>query len=333
MGKRKAEENEEEIRRKIQILERKLIKAREKPARFRRIIYSSDEDENFNKSADVIESNEIELDGDILQLLGDAPKPDAPLGPPIHKDVASRWQEILAKGLAKEVKDKLISKYLVPSNCDFLVAPALNPEAKAALSDPLIKRDSFLMQKQKQLGVALSALSSATSMILANETSKQKLLKPISDACRMLCDSHFMETKSRRNLVISATNTQLKDTLLESGRDKSWLFGENITEKVKAAKKYTKIRQQAASDEHRQRTRSPAAASTPARLVPEHPSLPAAQGASEITPESAAEPPDLHMQPLLETREGLDCDEAFHYCDERELTKRRECCCARATAA
>ncbi|KAI5646417.1 hypothetical protein NE865_01350 [Phthorimaea operculella] len=46
-----------------------------------------------------------------------------------------------------------------------------------------------------------------------------------------------------------------------------------------------------------------------------------------------AEPPDQHMQPLLETREGLDCDEAFHYCDERELTKRRECCCARATAA
>ncbi|KAI5637754.1 hypothetical protein NE865_09536 [Phthorimaea operculella] len=46
-----------------------------------------------------------------------------------------------------------------------------------------------------------------------------------------------------------------------------------------------------------------------------------------------AEPPDQHMQPLLETREGLGCDEAVHFCNERELTKRRECCCARATAA
>lgn len=178
----------------------------------------------------------MELDGDILQLLGDAPKPDAPLGPPIHKDVASRWQEILVKGLSKEVKDKMLTEYLIPSNCDLLTAPALNPEAKAALSEPSVKRDAFLMQKQKQLGVALSALSSATTLILANETSKQKLLKPISDACRMLCDSHFIETKSRRNLVISSTNMQLKDTLTESVRDKSWLFGENITEKVKTAK-------------------------------------------------------------------------------------------------
>ncbi|KAJ2937445.1 hypothetical protein O0L34_g19353 [Tuta absoluta] len=182
MGKRKTEESEEEIRRKIQKLERKLLKSREKPARFRRIIYSSDssdEDENSNNrserpppvaqaraptrgapeqandavdnteasapragtsrlapcalsppppspppppppppsaprlssppplspprpatplpttssqaaSVEDIGSNEIELDGDILLLLGDAPKPDAPLGPPIHKDVASR---------------------------------------------------------------------------------------------------------------------------------------------------------------------------------------------------------------------------------------------------
>ncbi|KAI5633928.1 putative peptidase (DUF1758) domain-containing protein [Phthorimaea operculella] len=39
------------------------------------------------------------------------------------------------------------------------------------------------------------------------------------------------------------------------------------------------------------------------------------------------------MEPLLETKEGLDCGGTFHYCGERELTKRRECYCARATAA
>ncbi|RVE40663.1 hypothetical protein evm_014687, partial [Chilo suppressalis] len=139
-------------------------------------------------------------------------------------------------GLTKEVKEEILDEYQVPSNCEFLFAPTLNPEAKVALSDPLVKRDSFLMQKQKQLGVALAALASATTLILANETSKQKLLKPISDACRILCDNHYIDTKSRRNLVISSTNTKLKDTLIESVRDKSWLFGENISEKLRTAK-------------------------------------------------------------------------------------------------
>ncbi|XP_049865489.1 H/ACA ribonucleoprotein complex non-core subunit NAF1-like [Pectinophora gossypiella] len=189
---------------------------------------------DHNATAETIVAEELE--GDILQLLGDAPRCETALGPPIHKDVASRWQEILVKGLLKDTKEKLLEEYLVPSNCNLLIAPNLNPEAKAALSDPLVKRDTFLMQKQKQIGIALSALASATSLILSNETSKQKLLKPISDACRILCDNHFMETKSRRNMVISSTNMQLKDTLMESVRDQSWLFGENISEKVKAAK-------------------------------------------------------------------------------------------------
>lgn len=176
-----------------------------------------------------------DLDEDTLQLLGDAPKTDISMGPSVHKDIANRWQDILAKGLAKDVKEKLLKSYFVPNNCDLLLAPALNPEVKAALQDALVKRDTALMYKQNQLGVALSALASATDMIISNETSKQKLLKPISDACRILCDSHFWETKTRRNFVISSININLKDALLETKRG-SFLFGENVTDKVKAAK-------------------------------------------------------------------------------------------------
>jgi hypothetical protein len=181
------------------------------------------------------QSEELQLDEDILQVLGDAPKAEAPLGPPIHKDVASRWQNILAKGLSKEVKENLTKEYLVPSNCDLLLAPALNPEVKVALPDPLVKRDSSLLYKQKQLGIALSALASVTEMVLSNETSKQKLLKPLSDACRIICDSHFTESRTRRGFIISSINAKLKQTLIDSSRDK-FLFGENVSEKLKAAK-------------------------------------------------------------------------------------------------
>ncbi|KAL0850672.1 hypothetical protein ABMA28_012421 [Loxostege sticticalis] len=182
---------------------------------------------------------EPELEDDILELLGDAPKTESPLGPPIHKDVANRWQEILAKGLQKEAKDQIMKLYSVPQNCDLLLAPTLNPEVKAAIREVMIRRDSSLMYQQKQLGVAISALGTAVNSILSNETSKQKVLKPISDACRILCDLHFHETKTRRHFVITSINTELKDSLVNTVRD-GQLFGDNVTEKIKTAKSIQK---------------------------------------------------------------------------------------------
>ncbi|XP_028157575.1 uncharacterized protein LOC114350832 isoform X1 [Ostrinia furnacalis] len=186
-----------------------------------------------------VSPTEAVLDDDILQLLGDAPKAEATLGPAIHKDVANRWQEILAKGLQKDVKDQIMQQYSVPNNCDLLVAPTLNPEVKAAIRDVMVKRDSALMYQQKQLAVAISALGTAVDSILSNETSKQKILKPISDACRILCDIHFHETKTRRHFVITSINTELKDSLVNTVRNDQ-LFGDNITEKIKTAKSIQK---------------------------------------------------------------------------------------------
>ncbi|KAI8430380.1 hypothetical protein MSG28_000670 [Choristoneura fumiferana] len=73
-----------------------------------------------------------ELDTEILALLGDAPKSDIQFGKPTHKDLASRWQDILEKGLLKDVKEKILDSYLIPENCSLLVAPTLNPEANLA---------------------------------------------------------------------------------------------------------------------------------------------------------------------------------------------------------
>ncbi|XP_047022714.1 uncharacterized protein LOC124632772 [Helicoverpa zea] len=178
---------------------------------------------------------ETELEEDILLLLGDAPKTETPRGPAIHKDIASRWQLILANGLAKDSKDNICRDHNAPSNCDLLLTPLLNPEVKAALPEALVKRDAILQNKQKQLGVALSALATLTDMIISNELSRQKLLKPLSDASRILCDSHYQETRTRRNFIITSINHKLKNTLTEATRD-SMLFGENLTEKLKAAK-------------------------------------------------------------------------------------------------
>ncbi|KAJ8704291.1 hypothetical protein PYW08_013015 [Mythimna loreyi] len=58
----------------------------------------------------------VELDPEILSALGE-PADDSPeFGENIHQDLAQRWQPILKRGLPKEVTDKLLKEYLVPSN-------------------------------------------------------------------------------------------------------------------------------------------------------------------------------------------------------------------------
>lgn len=116
-----------------------------------------------------------------------------------------------------------------------LMAPKLNAETKAAIAVNLVKRDNILETKQNQIGLALAALSQAVDSILEKDFSPQKLLKPISDACRILCDSHYNETKTRRHFMISAINSEMKETMTDTVRDK-YLFGENVSEKLKSAK-------------------------------------------------------------------------------------------------
>lgn len=183
--------------------------------------------------------DETELEDDILKILGDAPQPDLALGSNIHRDIASRWHSILLKGLSKEVKELIMKKYLIPANCNLLIAPVLNPEAKTAVPEVLVKRDSTLLQKQNQIGIAIAALSQLSEMILRNETTKQVLLQPLSDACRLLCDSHHIETQTRRNILMSSINTNLRDTMVNADRDK-YLFGEDLAEKLKVAKSVQK---------------------------------------------------------------------------------------------
>lgn len=186
----------------------------------------------------IVESQDPELDQEILALLGDAPKIDINFGKATHRDLASRWQDILGKGLPKEGKEKLLQEYLIPENCDLLAAPVLNPEVKAALAETMVRRDFSLMTKQKQLGTAIAAINQAIELLISKE-SHAKILKPVSDACRLLCDIHHDNTNTRRGFVISSINADMKETISEAKRDK-YLFGENLSEKLKTAKSIKK---------------------------------------------------------------------------------------------
>ncbi|CAG9137754.1 unnamed protein product [Plutella xylostella] len=114
------------------------------------------------------ETPQADLDDEVLRLLGEAPESETVFGKAVHKDIAARWTEIIKKGLTKEAKDKIFKDYYEPENCELLLPPKLNPEAKAALTESFIKRDASLELRQKHLTVAVSALAHTMDNIISN---------------------------------------------------------------------------------------------------------------------------------------------------------------------
>ncbi|XP_050312154.1 uncharacterized protein LOC126747509 [Anthonomus grandis grandis] len=88
---------------------------------------------------------------------------------PIHNDIASHWSNILTNGWDTSNKLDIMEKYLPPENCKDLEPPKINPEVKAAISEPVLKRDERLVQFQQQAGAALVLVGSVLSNMVKEE--------------------------------------------------------------------------------------------------------------------------------------------------------------------
>lgn len=54
-------------------------------------------------------------------------------GPPIEKNIALRWREVLNNGLPKEEQLQLLEKYQTPESCKEINTPVLNSEVMVAM--------------------------------------------------------------------------------------------------------------------------------------------------------------------------------------------------------
>ncbi|KAL4721630.1 hypothetical protein ACJJTC_013531 [Scirpophaga incertulas] len=175
-----------------------------------------------------------ELDPQLLQALGDT-SDDIPIyGPDIHSTLAERWLPILKKGIQKESKEKLLKEYNVPNNCKLLKAPTLNAEIAAAISDIIRTRDKKIEIKQDQLGLGITAINRAISLLLTGED-KIHAVKILSDGCRILSDLHFVETQVRKKLITPGLDKSFLSVIQDQDRDET-LFGNTLPEKIKASK-------------------------------------------------------------------------------------------------
>ncbi|XP_061718379.1 uncharacterized protein LOC133525955 [Cydia pomonella] len=272
MGKRKFSDDEEYYARKIKKLEQKMKKVR----RDRRG-ESSDSESWSSVSSDQYEEevvNELgvdhaselevpqtegpqeenqpspfldsqlettpELDPSILNILGDEPANEEIFSKAVHKDIASRWSDILINGLKEDVKKGIITCHDIPENLTLLQSPILNPEIKAAVNENALKRDVILSDKQRSMACVITCIADLMSSNLESDAADNKeSLKLLSDAGRLLCHVHYEETSARRNFLQACLSKDVKENIKDLKRDR-FLFGTDLSEKLKSMKAITK---------------------------------------------------------------------------------------------
>ncbi|KAL4709214.1 hypothetical protein ACJJTC_010514 [Scirpophaga incertulas] len=114
-----------------------------------------------------------------------------------------------------------------------MLPPKLNPEIVAAVSEPVKKRDLIIAERQKQVGAALAALGMSLQLFLQNGE-RIEILKNINDAAKILCNTFYSDTMSRRSLISAVINKDMKESL--TGDTDSFLFGSDLSEKIKLTK-------------------------------------------------------------------------------------------------
>lgn len=180
-----------------------------------------------------------QLDADTLRLLGNEGGELPATSPPIHKDLVPIWSSILKNGLKEDTRDSLVAKYPRPENCLLVAPPKINPEVKAAVNEVASKRDARYESLQAMLGASLSALGQAVTLILSSSSvdeCKSRLLSSLGDAARLVAGVHQQQSQARRLTLKSQLNVSLAATLSETPSDDSWLFGENLSQRIQSAK-------------------------------------------------------------------------------------------------
>nr|CAI5836392.1 unnamed protein product [Callosobruchus analis] len=160
------------------------------------------------------------LNTEILNVLGEQNTCTTP-EVQLHEDLVERWSSILTSGLPSEKKQPLLQKYPGFKNCHLTSPPLLNPEINSAIDESAVKGDEKILIVQKQVGAGLCALGMGLTSIL-NKNSESvnpeslALIKTLSDAARLLAGAFHEQSESRKTLLGTNLNSDLKDTLWKS---------------------------------------------------------------------------------------------------------------------
>lgn len=191
--------------------------------------------------ASLIKHNDVELPGDVLQILGEDPsKKDDTGSHKLHQVLASRWGHIIGHGLPKSDQMVILEQYKFPENCEYLIPPNINPEILPILSNASVNKDSCYIQFQNHLGYGLSALGKGINFVLEDienipQQTRDNLLTCLSDSGKILTNLFYDLTMARRSFITPLLNKNIK-SLVDKCTPTELIFGSDLAEKIKLAK-------------------------------------------------------------------------------------------------
>jgi len=185
-----------------------------------------------------------DLDENCLQMLGDVGREEVTAGPPVHKDIVSRFEHFATKGLMKEEFDTLMKKYVVPSNCLKISPPKLNQEIQVTIPDWAKERDCKWISLQQQLTSGLTAQMRAMEVLMSKKNAGKDLtqgLNDLSHSSRIFMDLQYKVSQERRHLLSSSVKSAVVKEVIKSTVVDSMLFGEDLGERIKTHEDLQKL--------------------------------------------------------------------------------------------
>lgn len=178
--------------------------------------------------------SEDNLPEELLQALGAEGEDITEVGEAIRPELALRWTRITQTGLGKEPREAIIKKYPTPINFPKAVAPLMNAEISASLSDPTLKRDKRICYRQNLTGKLMTCLGKSLSKVLMGNINSKVLVEEISDAAKLAAEIYYQDSSSRRFFALAGVNKVVQDAVRTATPDDT-LFGTGCAEKIRAA--------------------------------------------------------------------------------------------------
>lgn len=194
----------------------------------------------FGNFVDMQNNGNSNCDCIFLLQLGADPTESQALKIKVHDDLVKRWNFFSKEGLKKEDFDLIMKKYeCVPE----FEAPKLNPQISVVMKDYAITRDNHMLEVQKMASTALSILGSIVTNVYEDPNEgydMESLLTHICDAGKIITAIIHKQTVTRKAFIQPGLSTETKAVLKDAKVDE-FLFGKDLTEKIKDAKAMNRI--------------------------------------------------------------------------------------------
>ena len=185
--------------------------------------------------------NENENEGDDDPFTWDLPKLKAPdKGNPISESLAS----LINTACTQQCQiNKIIEKYKVPSNCDFMSAPRVNEEIWSDLmkSRRVQTTDKSLRDIQGLITAGMIPILSLANIIKPLIAQLPGAKDLISDALTLLGQAQFHLSIRRRYLLRPSLKSQYSNICNLSTPITSYLFGDDVSKELKKCETTVKI--------------------------------------------------------------------------------------------